>query len=76
MALRDAGDIGFIPEEFGYMYDYRKKYVDPSIIHFTCNLSPKIYDIKITTHYFYQLFPEFKYVEDGVKLIESIRSYF
>ena len=75
MALRDSGPIGQLDESYGYFRDYRKYSVDPYILHFTCFLTPKIYDPNTELYYFFNLFPEFKYVQDGIRLIDTINGF-
>lgn len=73
MALRDSGDIAKLNATYGYMWDYKKNNITPIIIHFTCELSPKIY----TTFpaHFYRVFPEFEYVLKGVRLLDTINGF-
>lgn len=73
-ALRDAGEIEQLEEAYGIFYDYRKYKVNPAIIHFTCFLSPKIYNAD-SPNYFYKVFPEFKYVQDGLRLMDTINGF-
>ena len=73
MALRDSGTIERLNPAYGYMWDYRKNNDNPIIIHFTCELSPKIY-CTFPAH-FYKVFPEFDYVQKGVKLLDTINGF-
>lgn len=73
MALRDSGTIAKLPAVYGYMWDFRKTAVEPIILHFTNELGPKIYRKENNgPYYFYQVFHEFKYVLDGLRLLDSI----
>lgn len=71
-ALRDADTAYPMPEEMGWCYDLSKRSKLPLVIHFTNEITPKIYDRSKGKEYFYRRFPFLKYVYDGVKLIDTI----
>lgn len=71
MALRDAGPIEHLPSVYGYLWDWRKTAVQPYIIHFTNEIRIKIYSEGVSPTYFYRVYPEFDYVKQGCKLIDS-----
>lgn len=72
MALRDAGDPYPLPDTYSYMFPLENCDFKPVILHFTNQLSPKIYDRKYSREYFYRRYPMFKYVKDGVELLDRI----
>lgn len=74
MALRDAGEIERLSTSYGYMWDYQKVNTNPVILHFTNELSPKIYTARNdgNEQWFYKRFPEFIYVREGLRLIDTI----
>lgn len=75
MALRDTiKDIGRLPETYGYLQDLASCGYTPAILHFTNKLAPKVYakeypDIRT---YFYNKYPQLKYVKDGCELLDTI----
>lgn len=73
MALRDSGKIARLNPTYGYMWDYKKNNETPVIIHFTCELHPKIY-CTYPAH-FYRVFPEFNYVQKGVQLLDTVNGF-
>lgn len=77
MAIRDAGDCIRLPESYGYMEPLENCYYTPAILHFTNNLSPKIYsrDIPNIKDYFYKRYPQFKFVKDGLEMLKKIILY-
>lgn len=74
MAMRDAGKIARLSTIYGYMWDYQKNNTEPIILHFTNQLSPKIYMARNEDNeqWFYKVFPEFVYVRTGLRLIDTI----
>lgn len=74
MAMRDSGTIDRLNETYGYMWDYRKNNHNPIILHFTCELSPKIYCTEPA--HFFRVFPEFEYVQKGTRLLDVIHGTF
>lgn len=74
MAMRDAGEVARLDPLYGYMWNYKKENIKPVIIHFTNALTPKIYEAnKINNkQWFYKIFPEFEYVDKGIKLLDTI----
>lgn len=77
MAIRDTGKGKRLPETYGYMEEIEKCTYTPVILHFTNNLHPKIYNSSIPNieEYFYRRYPQFKYVQDGLKLLHTIDTY-
>lgn len=74
MAMRDAGAIARLSPIYGYMWDYQKNNTNPIILHFTNQLTPKIYMARNEDNeqWFYKVFPEFVYVRTGLRLIDTI----
>lgn len=78
MALRDSiKDIGRLAETYGYMDPIEECGYTPAILHFTNKLNPKVYSRKADEAeskaiIFYNRYPQFKYVQEGCKLIDTI----
>lgn len=72
MAMRDAGEIGHLPEEYGWLHPLDKYAKQPIIIHFTNGLE-KIYSPNITPLRFYRLYPQLKWIQKGLQLIDIIK---
>lgn len=70
-AIRDVGNPYPLPETYGYLYDLALCPYMPVILHFTNQLSPKIYGEKGHI-YFYRKFPFLKYVKEGVERLDTI----
>lgn len=69
-ALRDAGTAARFPSNFGYCEDLFEAPTLPIIIHFTNKIGPKIYTT--SKEKFYRMFSFLSYVNDGLKLIDTI----
>lgn len=72
MAMRDAGEIGHLPQEYGYLLPLDKYAKQPVIIHFTNGLE-KIYSPNISPLRFYRLYPQLKWIQKGLQLIDIIK---
>ena len=78
MALRDSiKDIGRLQETYGYMDPIEECGYTPAILHFTNKLNPKVYSRKaeeseMKSKVFYNRYPQFKYVQEGCDLIDTI----
>lgn len=74
MALRDSGEIAPLNSTYGYLWNYYERNSSPIIVHFTNELTPKIYDARAQDNeqYFYRCFSEFAYVKKGLRLIDRI----
>ena len=70
-AIRDVGKPYPLPETYGYLYDLALCPYMPVILHFTNQLSPKIYGEKGHV-YFYRKFPFLQYVKEGVERLDTI----
>jgi lipopolysaccharide biosynthesis glycosyltransferase len=70
-AIRDAGKPVHLPQYFGFCNNLDDCFDMPLVLHFTNQLSPKIYTDKGRT-YFFKKFPFLQYVKDGVELIDRI----
>lgn len=71
MALRDAGTIYRLPSSYGDFKDMWLTKSVPHIVHFTCDLT-KIYDSNYSVPYFYRKYPQFEYVQKGLRLLDTI----
>ena len=71
MALRDSGEPFPMQETYNYMFDLTKCHYMPTIIHYTNELNPKVYESgkKII---FYRKYPFLKYVQETVNLLKNI----
>lgn len=71
MALRDAGEAFPMQETYSYMYDLTKCHYVPSIIHYTNEIYPKVYEVgkKVI---FYRKYPFLQYVQDTVELLKNV----
>ena len=72
MALRDAGEIGHLPEDYGYLHALDIQAKQPIIIHFTNGLK-KIYGQGMTPPHFYRIYPQLKWIQKGLQLIDLIK---
>lgn len=74
MAMRDAGTAFPLPESYGYMYPLETCFYTPRILHFTNQLSPKIYDSSPGKgrNYFYKRYPQFEYVKKGCEMLDTL----
>ena len=72
MAIRDAGNPIELPENFGFCNILEECEELPLIIHFTNQISPKIYCCNGKPIVFYRRFPFLKYVKEGLKLLDTI----
>lgn len=70
-AIRDAGAPEPLPQYVGYCNNLDDCFEMPLILHFTNQLSPKIYGDKGRT-FFFKKFPFLKYAKDGVELLDRI----
>ena len=70
MAIRDAGKPYPLPETYNYMFSLYKLCYEPHIIHFTNEIGGKIYSDGKSV--FYKKFPQFSYIEDGLRIVRSI----
>ena len=70
-ALEEAGECERLPETYGYMFELENCFYTPIILHFTNKLKPKIYNAG-GKEKFYKRYPQFKYVEDGMKLLSNL----
>ena len=71
MALRDAGEPFPMQETYNYMFDLNKCHYVPTIIHYTNELNPKVYE-QGKKNIFYRKYPFLKYVQDIVNLLKDI----
>lgn len=72
-ALRDAGSPVPLPNNFGYCNKLEDCYSLPLVIHFTNEISPKIYlDQPKNRINFFKKFPFLKYADDGIHLLDTI----
>lgn len=60
-----------LPEKYSYMYEYEYLTYKPVIYHFTNKLNPKVYDLPKGRDFFYNRYPYFKYVKEGVARLDS-----
>lgn len=72
MALRDAGDPLQLPDDFGYCMNIHERSVLPLVVHFTNDISPKIYCCLDKLAIFYRTFPWLNYVQEGLKRFDTI----
>lgn len=72
MALRDAGAPLQFPDYFGYCLKLEERSELPLIVHFTNDISPKIYCCNDKLAVFFRHFPWLKYVQDGLKIFDTI----
>jgi lipopolysaccharide biosynthesis glycosyltransferase len=70
-ALEAAGKYIALDETYNYMRLYEERGDEhPAIMHFACDLNPKIYFDK--KKIFYKKYPHLQYIKDGVELIDRI----
>lgn len=72
MALRDAGNALQFPDYFGYCMKLTNRTELPLIVHFTNEVSPKIYMCNDCVSIFYRTFPWLQYVKDGLAVFDKI----
>lgn len=72
MAMRDAGEIGHLSEEYGYLQPLDKYAKQPIIIHFTNSLE-KIYSKNISPLRFYRLYPQLKWIQKGLQMLDIVK---
>ena len=70
MAIRDTCEPVKIDESLNYMRELYESKIEIKIVHFSSKLSPKIYHT--LPELFYRKFPQFKYLQDEMKIFESI----
>lgn len=70
-AIRDAGKGYELPITYGYLYKLENIPWTPAILHFTNQLSPKIYQ-NTGKEVFYRTFPFLRYVEEGIERFKTI----
>lgn len=71
-AIANAGPWGELPESYGYCLALNKCCYTPVILHFTCDLTPKIYDLDYGEHYFYRKFSHLQKYQKGINLIHNL----
>lgn len=71
-ALRDADTADRLPANFGYCYPLENANEMPLVLHFTNQLSPKVYERDHGREYFYKRYPFLKYVKEGLELMDRI----
>ncbi len=71
MALRDVENPYPLPETYSYMFPLEKCSYKPAILHFTNQLSPKVYQNNEKT-VFYRKYPQFNYVIEINKMLEKL----
>lgn len=71
MALRDTAKPYPLPETYNYLFDLWKCHYKPAILHFTNELSPKVYQDS-QKEVFYRTYPFLRYVQEGMKIIDEI----
>ena len=71
MALRDTEDPYPLAETYNFLFDLWKSDYQPAIIHFTNEMSRKVYSNSERDR-FYRDYPQFQYVLDGMKIIDTI----
>ena len=70
-ALEAAGDYIPLDETYNYMRLYEERGDEhPAIMHFACDLNPKIYFDK--KKIFYKKYPHLQYIKDGIELVDRI----
>lgn len=77
MAIRDTAPGLRLPETYGYMEHLEEAPFDPIILHFTNHLAPKIYNKSKPNNvdYFYKRYPQFKYVQEGLKILKTFNMF-
>lgn len=71
MALRDVGDPEKFPPTIGYCDNLDEFDGLPLVIHFTNQISPKIYCAK-NREFFFKKFPFLKYAKEGIALLDTM----
>lgn len=71
MALRDTENPYPLAETYNFLFDLWKSDYQPAIIHFTNEMSRKVYSNSERDR-FYRDYPQFQYVLDGMKIIDTI----
>ena len=57
-------------ETYNFMLNYEKRTYEPVILHFANELQPKIY--YVPENYFYRRYPHLKYIQEGLKLVDTL----
>ena len=71
MAIRDVCDPNPIPTDLNFFDNLEDMYYMPKIIHFTDCFRVKVYNAK-SPYYFFKMYPQFKYIYDGIHLIDQL----
>lgn len=72
-AIRETGVKPYhISEQYAYMHDLNNLVELPKIIHFTNELSPKVYMKDVTKEYFYRKYSFLNYVKEGTERFKTI----
>lgn len=71
-AIEDAGKPFPLPDEYSYIHELEVMDHIPTILHFTNQLNPKIYDTSKGREYFFRRYPFLKYVKEGIELLDTI----
>lgn len=71
-ALEEAcPDYVELPETYNFMKEYHTRTYTPAIMHFACDLNPKIYFANSEDE-FYKKYPHLEYIQKGIKRFQSI----
>lgn len=73
MALDAAGKPLQFPDYFGCCTKLEERTEIPLVVHFTNEISPKIYFCENKVITFYRRFPWLQYVRDGLKIFDEIK---
>lgn len=68
-AMEDTEDYVRLPETYNYMHLYEERTYEPAILHFACDLSPKVYHNR---ELFFKKYPHLKYIKDGLDALDLI----
>ena len=71
-ALANAGRWGHMDETYDYLFELNKCCYTPVILHFNCELIPKIYDAGYGVNYFYRKFSHLQPLREGINNIHYL----
>lgn len=69
-AIEDTEKGLVMDETYNFMLNYEKRTYEPVILHFANELQPKIY--YVPENYFYRRYPHLKYIQEGLKLVDTL----
>ena len=71
MAIRDVCNPNPISTDLNFFDNLEDRYYMPKIVHFTDQFKTKVYNAK-SPYYFFKIYPQFKYIHDGIDLVDKL----